>query len=144
MKISYLSNIPYSCEGVNFKRGSINVTDDQLAKLMRNPFFNMRARKGDILIENFDEVKERLLPSNSNNENAEVSKLEAIRNATDEKHVRDLVKKETSKVLHRAADKKIEELMEVERQLKDKKSSLKKSKDEAEKDDLKKQAFEQK
>lgn len=142
MKISYLSHVPFFCEGVQFSRGNHVVTDAQLAQLMKNPIFNMRIRKGDFLIENLKDVQEKHVPSKSNDTQSEEIKLAAIRNATDAKGVKELVKEETSKTILAEAERKLEELDDNEKKTKEKRSGLKKAKEEAQNDEFKKEAFE--
>ena len=142
MKIDYLSFIPFFCEGVFFNRGTIVVSDEQASKLVKNPSFMTRVRKGIIRFNDFKTFLDSAIPKASYNEEQESLKINAIKNAHDIEDIKDLVKDEHSSTVIKEADKKMEELDYKASQLKEKKGSLKKARDDAEKDSFKKEAFE--
>ena len=142
MKIDYLSFIPFFCEGVFFNRGTVVVSDEQASKLVKNPSFMTRVRKGIIRFNDFETILDSTIPKASYNEEQEFLKINAIKNAHDIEDIKNLVKDEHSSTVIKEADKKMEELDYKASQLKEKKGSLKKAREDAEKDSFKKEAFE--
>lgn len=142
MKIDYLSFIPFFCEGVFFNRGTVVVSDEQASKLVKNPSFMTRVRKGIIRFNDFETILDSTIPKASYSEEQESLKINAIKNAHDIEDIKNLVKDEHSSAVIKEADKKMEELDYKASQLKEKKGSLKKAREDAEKDSFKKEAFE--
>ncbi len=141
MKISYLSQIPFFCEGVFFTRGTHYVSDQDAQKLVKNPIFNIKVRKGHILFSEFEEVRDSQVSKASYSADDEKIKIDAIKNALDMASVQDLVKDEKSSKVLKEAEKKLEELENSKKKQDEKKSPLKKAKDIADLDDDKKEAF---